>query len=96
MFMQKVAYFLCLQGLYAATGMLVRFGRIACAARQQCLLPAETRLFVTENVVSGTFSDCFFSILFVSILLSFCASADYGFLLSKRRPTLASGRKNGF
>lgn len=96
MFMQKVAYFLCLQGLYAATGMLVRFDRIACAARQQCLLPAETRLFVTENVVSATFSECFFSIFFVSILLSFCASADYGFLLSKRRPTLASGRKNGF
>lgn len=96
MFMRKVAYFLCLQCLCAAAGMLVRFDRIACAARQQCLLPAETWLFVTENVVSTPFSECFFSIFFVSILLSHCASANYGFLLSERRPTLASGRKNGF
>lgn len=59
MFMQKVAYFLCLQGLYAAAGMLVRFGRIACAARQQCLLPAETRLFVKKTSFPELFLTAF-------------------------------------
>lgn len=81
MFMRKVACFLCLQCLCAAAGMLVRFGRIACAARQQCLLPAETWLFVTENRFHTLFGVLFLYFLckYFAIALCFCQLRIFAF-----------------
>mgnify|MGYP006886386673 CR=1 FL=1 len=89
MFMRKVACFLCLQGLYAAAGMLVCCGWNACAVRPDCLCGSAAMLVACGSVAFRDGKRCFrtlFGVLFLyfickyfAIVLCFCRLRIFAF-----------------